>query len=216
MDTKSAIIFGATGLTGNHLLKLLMNDDRYSEVKTFVRRPSGIKHAKLDEHIVDFNQPDKFRKLITADEVFCCLGTTIRTAGSEAAFRKVDFEFVRFCAVAAAENGVKNFFVVSSFGANPGSKNFYLRTKGEMEKAVSAVSFEKCTIFRPSMLLGARKEFRFGEIIGKFFMRAFYFLIPKKYKPVQAKTVAQAMVRVANSEEKYSIVENELMLTLGK
>ncbi|HEU4719438.1 MAG TPA: NAD(P)H-binding protein [Bacteroidia bacterium] len=213
---KTAVVFGATGLTGRNLVRLLCEDERYDVVKIFTRKESGIKGAKIDEIVIDFRKMDDNRKLVTGDEVFCCLGTTIAAAGSEAAFRRVDFEWVRWCAISAAENGVKKFLAISSLGANPASKNFYLRTKGEMEKAVSAVNFEKCAIFRPSMLLGARKEFRFGELTGKFFMRAFSVFVPKKYKAVRSETVAKAMLKVANDAALNGVIGNELILALGK
>lgn len=213
---KSAIVFGATGLIGSFLVKQLLDDARYGEVKIFGRRSTGLTHPKLDEYIIDFEKLDIFRDRVKGDELFCCLGTTIKAAGSEAAFRKVDFEWVRWSAVSAAENGVPKFFVISSVGAKADSSNFYLRTKGEMEKAVSALKFEKCVILRPSMLLGPRKEFRFGELVGKIFMRAFSFLVPKRYKGVQAETVARAMIAAANDEQVNGVLENERIAALGK
>jgi uncharacterized protein YbjT (DUF2867 family) len=201
-DLKSAIIFGSTGLVGSCLLEQLLKDPRYGEIKLFVRKTSGISHPKVDEFLIDFDKPDEYRDLIKGDDLFCCLGTTIKVAGSEAAFRRVDFELVRWCAVCAYENHVKNFLVVSSLGANADSKNFYLRTKGEMEKAVLAFNFDKTVIFRPSMLLGDRKEKRIGESLGKFFMILFSVFIPKKYRAVEAEDVAAAMIKCANDEVK--------------
>ena len=144
--SKTAVVFGANGLIGSQLLPLLFADADYSEVKVFVRRSLGIVNSKLEEVITDFSDLDALRSQVNGDVVFCCLGTTIKTAGSEKAFRRVDFELVRWAAVAANENGIKCFLVVSSMGANADSKNFYLRTKGEMEKAVTALNFEKCII----------------------------------------------------------------------
>ncbi len=213
---KSAIVFGATGLIGSFLVEQLLDDARYGEVKVFGRRSTGLTHPKLDEYIIDFEKLDIFRDRVKGDELFCCLGTTIKTAGSEEAFRKVDFEWVRWSAVSAAENGVPKFLVISSVGANAQSSNFYLRTKGEMERAVSELNFKKCVILRPSMLLGPRTEFRSGESIGKFFMRAFSFLVPKRYKAVQAETVARAMITAANGGQANGVVENERIVALGK
>ncbi len=212
---KSAILFGSSGLIGSCLLEQLLADDRYGEIKIFVRKPSEISHPKLDEFLIDFNKLDDYRDLIKGDDLFCCLGTTIKVAGSEAAFRRVDYEWVRWCAVCAYENHVKNFLVISSMGANADSKNFYLRTKGEMEKAVAAFNFNKTVILRPSMLLGDRKEFRFGEAIGKFFMILFSVFIPKRYKAVEAEDVAAAMIKAANDEKILGgIMENELIRNL--
>jgi len=213
---KSAILFGATGLVGSSVLKLLLDDSRYYQVHIYVRRATGMKHSKLQEHVIDFEKLDHYRRSIKADDVFCCLGTTIRTAGSQEAFRRVDFEWVRWCAIAASENGVKNFLVISSYGADENSGNFYYRTKGEMEKAVSALPFEKCVILRPSMLLGPRQEFRLGEIVGKNLMRAFGFLLSTRLKPIHAETVARAMVAAANDPSIKGVLENEKLLTLGE
>jgi uncharacterized protein YbjT (DUF2867 family) len=198
---KTAVVFGASGLIGSELLPLLFADPQYDLVLVFARKPLGIVNAKLEEFITDFKDLDSLRKHVKGDVVFCCLGTTINTAGSEAAFRRVDFELVRWCAVAASENKVPRFLVVSSLGADADSRNFYLRTKGEMEKAVSALSFQQCVILRPSMLYGPRKEFRFGERVGQVFMWLFWPFIPSKYKPIHARTVALALVRIASGNE---------------
>lgn len=206
--SKTAVVFGASGLVGSQLLPLLFDDPEYDLVLTFNRKPLGIVAAKLEEVITDFKDLDSLRKQVKGDVVFCCLGTTINKAGSEAAFRRIDFELVRWCAVAASENKIPKFLVVSSIGANPDSRNFYYRTKGEMEKAVSVLNFEQCVILRPSMLTGPRKEFRFGERVGQLFMWAFWPLIPAKYKLIHARTVARAMVSIAKTEKISGIVES--------
>lgn len=207
--TKTAIVFGASGLIGSHLLPILFADDSYDEVLVFTRKPLGIVAAKLEEIVTDFKDLDALRSRVKGDVVFCCLGTTIKTAGSEAAFRRVDFGLVRWTAVAAAENKVPQYLVISSLGANADSKNFYLRTKGEMEKAVSALNFEQCVILRPSMLAGPRKEFRFGERVGQLFMSVFAPFIPAKYKMIHAKRVAAAMVKIAEEGKISGVVESD-------
>lgn len=208
---KTAIVFGASGLIGSHLLPLLFEDDTYDLVLTFNRKPLGIVAAKLEEIITDFKDLDSLRKHVKGDVVFCCLGTTIDKAGSEAAFRRVDFELVRWAAVAASENKIPKFLVVSSMGANAESHNFYSRTKGEMEKAVSVLNFKQCVILRPSMLAGPRKEFRFGERIGQVFMKAFGLFIPNKYKVIHARTVARAIVSIAKTEEFSGAIESDMI-----
>ncbi|HTL80578.1 MAG TPA: NAD(P)H-binding protein [Bacteroidia bacterium] len=213
---KSAIIFGSTGLVGGFLLQQLLDDDRYGEVKIFVRKPTGNKHHKIEEVVIDFNKLDHYRKEVKADEVFVCLGTTIRAAGSQEAFRRVDYEFVRWCAVCAKENGVKNFFVVSSLGAFAESANFYYKVKGEMEKAVSVLGFEKCVIARPSMLLGKRKEFRFTELLGKVVMTLFSPITPPKYKAIHARRVAKALIVAANDEKINGVLESNVLRRIGK
>lgn len=213
---KSAIIFGSTGLVGGLLLEQLIADERYGEITIFVRKPTGNKNNKVDEIIFDPKKLDEFRSKVKADEVFCCLGTTIRTAGSQENFRRVDYELVRWCAVCAKENGVKNFFVVSSLGAFADSANFYYKVKGEMEKAVSVLGFAKCVILRPSMLMGKRKEFRFGELIGQIVMTLFWIFIPPKYKTISGKRVAKAMIVAANNEKINGILESNEIRRLGK
>lgn len=207
---KTAVVFGASGLIGSQLLPILFADPGYDLVLVFTRKSLGLVAAKLEEVITDFKDLDSLRTQVKGDVVFCCLGTTINTAGSEAAFRRVDFELVRWCAVAASENKVPRFLVISSMGADPDSRIFYNRTKGEMEKAVSALKFEQCVILRPSMLYGPRKEFRFGERVGQFFMFLFWLLIPAKYKPIHARTVARKMNALANSEFSGTIESGEI------
>lgn len=213
---KTAVVFGASGLVGSHLLPLLFEDDTYDVVLTFNRQPLGIVAAKLEEVITDFKDLDSLRKQVKGDVVFCCLGTTISKAGSEAAFRRVDFELVRWVAVAAAENKIPQFLVVSSMGADAQSRNFYLRTKGEMEKAVSVLNFNQCVILRPSMLTGSRKEFRFGERVGQFFMWTFWLAIPAKYKLIRARTVARAMVAIANDGKFSGVMESDQIRKIGR
>lgn len=194
---KTAIILGATGLTGTELLKQLINDDFYEKVVLFSRKSNNIKHSKLTEYITDFNQLDKIRHLIIGDIVFCCLGTTIKAVGSKTAFRKVDFNYIYDFAILAKKNGFNQFYLQSSIGADSKSNNFYLKIKGETENAIKKLNFESFTIFRPSMLLGNHIEFRFGETLGKLAMRFFSFLFVgrlKIYKAINAKQVAKAMI----------------------
>ncbi|HLG04055.1 MAG TPA: NAD(P)H-binding protein [Bacteroidia bacterium] len=212
---KSAIIFGASGLTGHILLEKLLLDHRYEKIKIFVRRSVDLVHPKLEQVIIDYDRFYDYRSQIIADEVFCCLGTTIKAAGSRYAFRKVDYERVKMCAEMASVNKVKTFIVISSLNANAASKNFYYRTKGEMENAVRALPFEKCIILRPSLLLGSRNEFRFGEMLGKIGMIAFSFLLREHYKPVKAAVVADAMIRAANDPHTKGVLENEDIRKLG-
>ena len=156
-----------------------------------------ISHEKLVQVQFNFDEPDN--KLVAGDEVFCCLGTTIKTAGSKAAFYKVDYEYVFAIAKAAHSNGAEKFALVSSLNANKNSRIFYSRTKGAIEEAVTGIGFKSLFIFRPSVLLGHRTTFRFGEAIGKFLARTLDFAIPKKYKGIEARQVAKAMIATMNS-----------------
>jgi uncharacterized protein YbjT (DUF2867 family) len=194
---KTALIIGGTGLTGKQLTHMLLGDKRYSRVVLLVRQPMNLIHKKLEQIHFDFEQPDE--TFVKADEVFCCLGTTISNAGNKAAFYKVDFEYVLRIAAIAFKNGTRRIALVSSMGANKHALFFYSRTKGQAEEAVSSIGYEGCFIFRPSILLGNRKEFRMGESIMQLMMKIFSFAIPAKYKPVECSKVATAMVQEINS-----------------
>jgi uncharacterized protein YbjT (DUF2867 family) len=198
--TATALLVGASGLVGRNLLQLLLREQRYRPVDILVRRTLSIRDHKLNQHIVDFDHLDQHAELFRADDVFCCLGTTIRTAGSQEAFRKVDFTYVVQTAALAARNGAKQLLLVSSVGANPRSRTFYSRVKGEVEEAVSKLPFDAVHIFRPSFLLGEREERRGGEKAAIVLMKLLQPLMVgrvKKIRPVQAATVAAAMVLVA-------------------
>jgi len=194
---KTALIIGGTGLIGKQLTQLLLADKRYSKIVLLLRRQLDMVHDKLIQVVFDFDNPDS--SLVVADEIYCCLGTTIKVAGSKAAFYKVDHDYVINTAKAGFLNGVKKFALVSSMGANKGSTIFYNKTKGETEEDARSIGFESLYIFRPSLLLGNRTQFRLGESIGKFLMVPLSFLIPKKYKPIQASQVARAMVTAMNT-----------------
>lgn len=196
--SRTVLVAGATGLTGKHLLEFLLADERYASVHALVRKNALPAHPKLSEHVVDFESLGKMPK---ADDAFCCLGTTIKKAGSQTAFRKVDFDYVVNFATAAMAAGAKRFLVVSALGANANSGVFYNRVKGEMENALKAMNFESLHIFCPSFLLGERAEARVGERLG---IAVFSALAPlmigpaRKVRPVDAKVVAQGMVLAAN------------------
>jgi uncharacterized protein YbjT (DUF2867 family) len=193
---KNALILGGTGLTGKKLTRLLLADKRYGAVQLLVRKPMDIIYEKLEQIPFDFDNPDDSK--VQADEVFCCLGTTIAVAGSKKAFYQVDYDYVLTLANMAHKNGCKKFALISSMGANKNSAVFYNKTKGQIEEAIKAIGFESCFIFRPSILLGTRHESRFGESVAKFILSKLSFLLPKKYRPIHSKTVAFAMQFVMN------------------
>lgn len=204
MSGKTALISGASGLIGTHLLELLVADNTFIKIKSITRKPLKTEAAKISEIIVDFDSLNQFSQRLSADVVFCCLGTTIKTAGSQENFRTVDFTYCLELAKASKAQGAKQFILVSSLGADPLSGNFYLRTKGEIENAIAALDFDSFCIMRPSMLLGNRKEIRIGESIGKVFMKATGFLFAgplKKYKAIEAITVARCMIAQAKNPE---------------
>ncbi|SDE65753.1 Uncharacterized conserved protein YbjT, contains NAD(P)-binding and DUF2867 domains [Fontibacillus panacisegetis] len=200
VEKRSALIVGATGLVGNELLHILLQSDTYEHIKVLVRKPLSIKHDKLTQVVVNFDELNKYEVEFNVHDVFCCLGTTIKKAGSQAAFKKVDFEYPIQAAKLAKNHGAQQFLIVSAIGANAQSNIFYSRVKGEVEEALKQIQFASLHIFRPSLLLGSRKEFRFGEKAAAIIIPIFSPLLAgklNKYKPIQAKQVAQAMVQNA-------------------
>ncbi len=211
MQKKTAILFGATGLTGSHVLRKLTQDDRYEVIKVFTRTMPDIKSDKLLIINTGLEDIEQYSEEISGHDLFCCLGTTIKKAGTKENFRKVDLEWPAIISSIASRNGIPNFLIISSIGADPDSSNFYLRTKGEAEKAVQQYGFKKIVILRPSMLLGKRKEFRLLEETGKVLMNPLKFLFRgklKKYRPIEAERVAKAMIKFANITTSKSIFES--------
>jgi uncharacterized protein YbjT (DUF2867 family) len=203
MIQRKALIVGSTGLIGGYTLKFLFKDPSYSEVTALVRKPLLERHRKLKEVITDFTNLEKTLSSATANDVYCCLGTTIKKAGSPENFTKVDFSLVVDVARVMKERGAEQCIVISAMGANSTSKVFYNRTKGEMEEALKGLGFPCLRIIRPSLLLGHRKEFRFGEkvaILMSPFWKLFLVGSLKKYAPVEAAAVARFMVKVAHDE----------------
>ena len=188
---RTALIVGASGLTGGFCLELLLNDDAYDKVIALNRRTLPTSHNKLEQCIVDFDNLQQSADRICADDVFCCLGTTIKTAGSREAFRKVDMTYPAEIARIASANGCEQFLVISAPESSPKSPFFYGRVKAEMERAISGQPFSVGTyIFRPSLLLGERDEARFAEDLGIkiFSAMPFQFAGPmQKLRPIPAK-----------------------------
>jgi uncharacterized protein YbjT (DUF2867 family) len=200
-----ALVAGATGLIGGFLLKALLDAPDYSRVFVLTRRPLGREHPKLANRIVVFSRMQEQLKGLTANDAFCAIGTTIADAGSEAAFREADVDAVLLFARAARAAGATRFVVVSSVGADSRSKKFYLRTKGEMEEAVSDLGFASVDILQPSLLLGPRKQLRPLEITGRIFAPLINPLLTgarEAYRAVPAETVARAMVGAARGGRK--------------
>jgi len=197
---KTALIAGASGLTGSYLLKLLLENKTYSEVKVLVRKPMNIEHSLLQQIVCDYENPDP--AVIKADHVYCCLGTTMKKAGSKEVFRKVDYEYPLQIAQAAHQNGADKFALVSAMGANSKSVFFYNKVKGQLEEALKEIPYEVTHIFHPSMLLGPRKEFRFGEELGKILMKIFRYFLPSNMKPIHASQVAACMHDYMNGKER--------------
>ena len=201
-------LIGATGLVGGQILQILLNDNLYSTVRVIGRRSVNIQHPKLEEFIIEFGDQKALEQAIAGSEtVFVAVGTTNKNVdGDQEAYKKVDFDIPVNAAKAAAKYGVYGFAMISSIGADPNNNNnFYLKLKGVTEEAVSKEMVPQTLIFRPSLLLGERKEKRFGEGIAQFFMPAVNFLLPsskQKYKGIKAEDLAKAMVIAAQTTPK--------------
>lgn len=202
MEPRSALLLGATGLVGGHVLDLLLDDPAYGSVLAIGRRPAAREHPKLRQETLDFARVRDFADRVRAQDVFCCLGTTLRAAGSREAFRRVDLDYPRMLAEAASRNGAERFLLLSALGADPRSSIFYNHVKGEAEDAVRTLPFQEVVILRPSLLLGAREEHRPWEALAQTVVPRLSFLLAgplRNYRAVEARTVARAMVRAAKA-----------------
>ena len=199
--SRTALVAGATGLVGSHVLEGLLADAHWSRVVTAGRRTTAQQHGKLEQRVLDLGAIETANNLPHVDDVFCCLGTTIKQAGSQQAFRLVDHAFVVGLARAGLRAGATQFLLVSAIGADPESRVFYSRVKGETEAAIRRLPHQAIQIFRPSLLLGERAEFRLGEriaMLGAPVLPALLFGRLRRYRPVQAATVARAMLTIAH------------------
>lgn len=209
MTNRKALMVGSTGLIGGYCLDNICDDPTYSEVNALVRKPILKTHRKLKVITSNFDNLQNDLSNIQAQDVFCCLGTTIKKARSQEAFKRIDHTLVVTIAELMRIQRAEQFLVISSMGADPNSKVFYNRTKGEMEQALQQLDYPCLRIIRPSLLLGSREEFRLGEKIGAWLipvLKPFLIGSLKKYAPVEAESVAHFMVNVA-SEEPTSAVQ---------
>ena len=215
---KNALIAGAAGLVGGYLLRRLLAHPSYARVEILVRRELPIRDPKLMQHIVEFARLGDAAPGVAPDDIFCCLGTTIRKAGSEEAFRRVDYDYPLALARLAKAAGAGKFLMVSALGADPKSAVFYNRVKGEVEQAIAAIGLPAPYFFRPSLLTGPRAEHRPGEKIGIAVGKLIAPLLIgalRKYRPIHADTVAAAMVYVANHEVSGSVIESDAIARLA-
>ena len=195
---KTAIVIGCTGLVGAELLKLLLADPGYRWVIVLNRRPAGVTHPKLIERILDFDRPELTD--LEGNDFYCALGTTLRKAGSEAAQHTIDCEYPTAIATSLRKRGVRRIFLVSSLGANPHSRRFYLRTKGRLEENIIGLHFDRTVIARPSLLLGRRAENRRGERLAIVLMKMLAPVLRggfARYRAVEASKVARCLVNHA-------------------
>jgi hypothetical protein len=204
-----ALVIGATGATGHDLVNQLCQDSDFEQIDIFVRRRSDFHNEKINAHIVDFDRPEEWKHLVKGDVAFSCLGTTLKTAGSKDNQWKIDYDYQYQFAKSAKENGVEDYILVSAYGANPESKIFYSKMKGELEEAVKNLKFGKTTIFKPGML--ERKDSdRNGELLG---LKALKFVnklgLFKSQEPLPTSILAKAMI-VASKIKSNSFSEIKL------
>jgi uncharacterized protein YbjT (DUF2867 family) len=189
-----ANVIGATGLVGKQLVSLLLEDNNFEKVRVFVRRDSGVSHPKLEQEIINFSDEKSWSDKLSGDVLFSALGTTLKQAGSKDNQYETDFTFNLDFAKNAKKNGIDNYILVSSIGANPKSKLFYTRMKGELDDTVSGIGFQNLAILRPASLTGNRSEKRTMEELSVPLLKFVTKFVLKKYRPIHAKTVAKAMI----------------------
>jgi len=214
---KTALIAGASGLTGKQCLFKCLESEAYSKVIALVRSKLHLKHPKLEQVVVDYDKPETLA--IAADDVYCCLGTTIKKAGSKEAFRRVDYAYPLELAKQTLTKGATGFFLVSAIGADKHSAIFYSRVKGELEENLSALPFKKIGVVRPSLLMGTRTEFRLGERIAQLLFKplGILFVGPLiNYKPVKDTEVAQSLLQLAINNLTGNItIENRMIIQIA-
>jgi len=204
-NNKTALLFGATGLVGRFCLDFLLASTAYDKVLVFGRKPLDLKHEKLEEHIIDFEKLITYTSLIKGDDLYCCIGTTMKKAGSKEAFRRVDYTYAHQIAEIGAKNRVNQFLLVSALGADKDSLFFYNQVKGELEEEIKRMPYWAVYIFQPSLLLGERNENRWGEALAQRLGRGFDRLtggLLSQYMPVEADVVAKSMVIAAQKLQK--------------
>lgn len=193
---KTVTLFGSTGLIGGEVLKLLINDDYFENINIISRKKINIDSKKIKNYIIDFSNIEDYKKVVNKDYIIIAsIGTTQSKVNfNKIEYRKVDYDILLNIAMACKSNKASSFSFVSSAGADEKSKNFYLKLKGEIENSIMQIGLKSCLIFRPSLLLGKRNEFRFGEIIGQKIMPLVSFLMKSEYKPIKAVDVAKSIV----------------------
>lgn len=218
---RTALIAGASGLVGRYVLDMLLGSPDYDRVVAVSRRPLEVEHPRLTEVVADFAALERLPEPLVGEDAFCCLGTTMRRAGSREAFRAVDNGAVLAFAWAAQRGGARRFFAVSAMGADAGSRVFYNRVKGETEVALQVLGFKTLGLFRPGLLRGPREEFRVGErLAGAVLAVADPVLLGRlrKYRSIHAATVARAMVRASfgTGARGVLVFENDEIADLGR
>lgn len=202
VEGRTAAVIGATGLVGSHVLAQLQNDPSFITIGVLVRRPVPFNHPKIRVILLDFADHASFKSAVAGtDALFCAVGTTQKKVhGDRDAYRRVDYDIPIHAAQFCAETGCPHFLLVSSVGASSASRSFYTKLKGEVEDKVKGMGIPSLSIFRPSLLLGDRKESRPAERIAQALMRLYSFLLPSRYKPIAAQDVARAMIAASKRD----------------
>ena len=212
----TANVIGATGLVGKQLVLKLLDDVNFEKVRIFVRRDTGFKHPKLEQQIIDFAKTETWQKLLTGDVLFSALGTTLKQAGSKEKQWEIDYTFNLNFAQKAKENGIENYVLVSSVGANSKSSVFYTRMKGELDEAVAKLGFKNLVILRPASLTGNRQNRRIAEEISVPVLNFLTRFVLKNYRPISDEIVAKAMINmVLNKNQSKTIWEGAEIFNLA-
>ncbi len=209
---KTSIVFGATGLIGAHLVTELIRSKRYSVIKIFTRKSTGLEHINLDEKVVDVENIESYSNMISGDDLFICIGTTLKKARSVKRIEEIDRDLPLKIAKTARKNGVKKIAVVCSIGANSRSRGYYMRIKGEMENGIRELKFDRSVIARPSMLLGKRKEFRISDLFGQFFAGTLGFILIgpfRNLRGIHGRDVATSMISLINTESTQLVYQSD-------
>lgn len=216
---KTAILLGASGLTGGLLLKLLLSDSEYAKIKLFSRKNSGLSHPKIEEHVVDILQLKNYSADFTGDVVFCCIGTTKAKTPDETEYKAIDYGIPVTAAQLAKQNNISTFIAISALGANAKSPVFYNRIKGEMEQSVLAFGIPKTYLLEPSLISGDRTEVRIGETMGIYFMKIINPLLfgkLKKYRSIAPENIAKTMWYLSKNEYPKTIIPSDVIFSLSQ
>ena len=215
---KTALIFGSSGLVGSKLLELIINNNKYSRIKLFIRSEIYSSNSKIEIIKTDFNNLENYKESIIGDDCFFCIGTTRKNTPDKNEYIRIEYNLPLEVAKIAKKNLIKSFTYISSLGANPNAANLYLKNKGKTEEALKKLNFPKLSIIRPSILLGNRKENRIGEKIGIFVMKSLSPLFLgkiKKYKPIKVENVARAMIKIAENDYQQTIFESDKLIEIS-
>lgn len=212
-NTQRALVIGGTGLVGSHLLEQLDADNGFDTIYALSRRPCAT-HSRFVNIVTELDAVTGNEDFFNVDVVFCAIGSTIKKAGSQAEFHRIDYELPMHIARLAKARGVKKFVLVSSIGVTPDSKYFYLQVKYALERDLAALGFEQLSVLQPSLIMGDRKEFRFGELISRVLMKYLNPFTPARYRGVHAHSIAASMIKEAcNAGSGVRYVSNADILT---